>query len=202
MFICIYVYSLRTFRCTPSSVLSSNCRTRYHAYLLLLLLFWQRCASFSYWKSSSPLLPRLWFLNSSSKTLRCQRCWIWEQSFFCFSVKGKHALFLCNIFVSETRGFPAIAAKTENRLHTESRGRKPDRNAWAFRHDWRMKWTSLSFVFTFVSLLYTVQIWEGKNNHISPLCLCRIQWRHWSLTCSNGHTGSLFHWVELTLTSG
>lgn len=38
-------------------------------------------------------------------------------------------------FFFETRGFHAIAAKTEDRLHTESRGRKPDRNAWAFRHD-------------------------------------------------------------------
>ena len=55
--------------------------------------------------------------------------------FFSFSIAWEQASFLCNIFVFETHGFPEIAAKTENRLRTESRGRKPDRNAWAFRHD-------------------------------------------------------------------
>jgi hypothetical protein len=55
--------------------------------------------------------------------------------FFLVSITWEQALFLCNIFVFEAHGFPAIAAKTENRLRIESRGRKPDRNAWAFRHD-------------------------------------------------------------------
>jgi hypothetical protein len=47
-------------------------------------------------------------------------------------------------FVANVNGFSAsLAAKTKNRLHSEGGRRKPDGDAWTFRHDRRMPRISL-----------------------------------------------------------
>ena len=128
-----------------------------------------------------------------------QRC-IWEQSlFFFFSMGTCFFFFVTYLFL---RRMVSLQLQPKPRIDYVLKAVGGSLTAMPGLSDMIDVWMDFPSIFFYLCFISFYEVWAGKEVHICLLSFCRIQWRHWSLTCSNGHIELLFHWVESTWTSG